>query len=79
MQAPKCPIVTPIAVDPGKLPDFLPIALVSVICGLSVPTIRYHVRQGTFPQPIKLTPKKLFWRKADVLQFFSLPRKENNE
>lgn len=70
MQAAKCPAVTPLAVDPAQLPDLLPISLVSLICGLSVSTIRIYCRKGTFPQPIKFTPKKHFWRKADILQFF---------
>ena len=76
MQAPKCPISAPIAVDPAQLPDFLPISLVSVISGLSVATIRDHLRKGTFPQPVKFSPKKHFWRKADILQFFPLQGKE---
>lgn len=79
MQAPKCPIITPIAVDPAQLPDFLPISLVSVICGLSVATIRDHVRKGTFPPSIAFSPKKQFWRKSDILQFFPLQGKETAE
>lgn len=79
MQAPKCPILLPIAVDPAQLPDFLPIAWVSVITGLSVATIRDHIRKGTFPQPIKFSPKKLFWSKSDILQFFPLQGKETTE
>lgn len=79
MQGSKCPIFTPIAVNPAQLPDFLPISLVSVICGLSVATIREHVRKGKFPQPVKFTPKKLFWRKSDILQFFPLQGKEDNK
>lgn len=64
-------VFTPIAVDPAQLPAYLNIAHVSLICGLSVSTIRNHCRQGTFPQPVKLTPKKHFWRKNDILQFFN--------
>lgn len=79
MEAPKCPISTPIVVDSTQLPDFLPISLISVITGLSVATIRDHVRKGTFPQPVKFTPKKLFWRKADILQHFSSLQGESAE
>lgn len=76
MHATQCPVITPFSVDPAQLPDYLPIALVSLLTGLSVATIRDHCRKGTFPQPVKFTPKKHFWRKADILQFFPLQGKE---
>lgn len=60
----------PIKVNTDQLPDFLTIAQVSAICGLGVGSIRNYCRQGKFPQPIKFTPKKLFWRKSDILKHF---------
>lgn len=76
MQGSKCPINSPLSIDPDQLPDFLNIAQLSVISGLSVVTIRNYVKKGAFPQPVKFTPKKIFWRKTDILQFFPLQERE---
>lgn len=77
MQGSKCPTFSPLAIDPAQLPDFLNISQVSTICGLGVGSIRNYVRKGIFPQTIRFTPKKLFWRKSDILQF--LLQVENGE
>lgn len=71
MQAAQCPINTPITLPQATIPDYLPIALVSTLTGLSPSTIRVGCKKGDFPQPQRFTPKKVFWRKADVLQFLS--------
>lgn len=72
---PKCPVITPFVVDPTQLPEYLPIALVSLITGLGVGTIRNLRIKGRFPEPIRFTARKVFWRKADVLEFLSLQGK----
>lgn len=74
MQA-QCPVITPFTVDPTQLPEYLPIALVSVLTGLSVASIRAYLRKNKFPEPIRFTARKVFWRKADVLEFLSLQGK----
>ena len=45
----------------------LMMAVVKELTGLSEPTIRRRVKDGTFPAPIRLSPRCIRWR-ASTLQ-----------
>lgn len=44
----------------------LRVETVMVLCGKSRPTILRHVREGQFPQPLRINPRCTRWRAADV-------------
>ncbi len=50
-------------------PRLLPIAEVVQIVGLGESTIWERSRQGTFPKPVKLSPRTTRWVSAEVEQW----------
>lgn len=57
-------------IDAAKDPDaHLTIATVSTMTGMGRSTIRAHVRDGTFPQPIRIAYNVLRWRAGAIRDY----------
>lgn len=67
-----------INLNPDQLPDLIPISIVSGITALSVSTIYNRLKVNQFPEPVRISTRKIFWRKSDVLDFLSSCKAEKN-
>jgi prophage regulatory protein len=48
---------------------------VETLMNMGYDSLRYQIRKGQFPAPIKLTQKKIAWREEDIEEYLnSRPR-----